>query len=283
MISNKMQLVIGATAVIGLLAGLGYGVLAITQQSRNWDACVRDDHAAALDADIAACDAVVQSVLLTTAQRAIAFTNRGNAYTEKGDFDRALADYDEAIKLDPTRAILFSNRGIAYQNKGDYDAAIIDFDAAVALDPGLALTFADRGRAYQAKGDLQHALTDFASAVAGQPSNAYPALWLYLARARSDDAAAATELAANAKRLETSEWPYAVVELYLGRRTADAMLAAPATPEERCEAQFYLGEWKLLQDDRSAALEALTAAANTCPKNFVEFTDAKVELKRLGQ
>jgi lipoprotein NlpI len=61
------------------------------------------------------------------------------------------------------------------------------------------------------------------------------------------------------------------------------MLAAPAKPDERCEAQFYMGEWNLLQSDRPAAIDALKAAATTCPKNFVEFADAKAELKRLGQ
>jgi lipoprotein NlpI len=284
MISNKMQLVIGAIAVIGLLGGLGYGVLAITQQSRNWDACARDIHADALDADIASCDAVVQSVVLTTAQRATALDNRSNAYSEKGDLDRALADDDEAIRLDPMRATAFNSRGFVFQKKGDYDKAIVDFDTAVELNPRFGSALANRGRAYQAKGDLRRAVADFARAVSGQPTNPYPVLWLYLARARSGDATtAAAELFANAERLKASQWPYAVVEFYLGQRSGAAMLAAPTKPEERCEAQFYLGEWKLLQADRAAAIEALTTAAQTCPKNFTEFTDAKVELKRLGQ
>ena len=92
-----------------------------------------------------------------------------------------------------------------------------------------------------------------------------------------------SELAANARSLKASDWPYAVVELYLGQRSPEATLAAPAKADERCEAQFYIGEWDLLRSDRTAAIEALTAAANTGPKDFVEFTDAKAELKRLAQ
>ena len=65
-----------------------------------------------------------------------------------------------------------------------------------------------------------------------------------------------------------TDWPYAEVELYLGRRTLEATLAAPAKPDERC--------------DRAAAIQALTAAANTCSKDFVELTEARAKLKRLG-
>jgi lipoprotein NlpI len=108
-------------------------------------------------------------------------------------------------------------------------------------------------------------------------------LWLYLARTRAGDQSAATELAANAQRLKPADWPYAVVELYLGHSTPEATLAAPGKPDERCEAQFYIGAWQLMRADRPAAIESLKTAVSTCPKDFVEATDARAELKRLGQ
>jgi hypothetical protein len=49
------------------------------------------------------------------------------------------------------------------------------------------------------------------------------------------------------------------------------------------KAQFYIGEWQLLRANRPAAIESLRTSANTCPKDFVEATDAQAELKRLGQ
>jgi hypothetical protein len=71
--------------------------------------------------------------------------------------------------------------------------------------------------------------------------------------------------------------------LFLGQRTPEATLATPANDNDRCEAQFYIGEWQLLRAERSAAIESLKTAASTCPKDFVEATDAQAELKRLGQ
>ena len=93
----------------------------------------------------------------------------------------------------------------------------------------------------------------------------------------------ATELQSNASALTQSDWPFPVVELFLGRRTATATLAAATKPDERCEAQYYIGEWYLLHDDKTAAPPALEAAADTCPKNFDEYQLVQAELRHLGR
>jgi lipoprotein NlpI len=289
------------------------------REAGKWAACTTKDYAAAPDAVITACTEVIASFWLQTQPEylATAFGSRANAYTVNGDPDHALADSNEAIRLAPARATHYYDRAMVYQVKGDNDRALADYDLAiqidpsnapalwrragmhelaadyeaaiadltevVRLDPDYALAYRKRGFDNMHAGRYRAAIPDLARAVAGDPTEAYPALWLYLARARSGDDTAAAELAANATRLEPSAWPYAVIELYLGQRTPEAMLAAPTTPDDRCEAQFYLGEWKLLRADRAAAIEALEAAANTCPKDFVELADAKAELKRLGQ
>ena len=79
------------------------------------------------------------------------------------------------------------------------------------------------------------------------------------------------------------QWPFPVIKLFLGRGTSEAMVAAVDKPEERCEAQYYLGQWLLLRDDRANSIEALRNAVESCPKNFAEYTGALAELKRLAQ
>jgi hypothetical protein len=49
------------------------------------------------------------------------------------------------------------------------------------------------------------------------------------------------------------DWPYPVVELFLGHLTLDATLAAATKPDQRCEGQFYVGEWHLSRGDLQAA------------------------------
>jgi lipoprotein NlpI len=220
---------------------------------------------------------------------ALAFYNRGLAYDDKKQYDRAIQDYDQAIqdfdqaiKLDPNDAIAFYNRGNAYRNKGQYDRAIQDFDQAIKLDPNHANAFLNRGYTNFYTANYGAAASGLARSVTQKPDHAYPVLWLYLARARSGSQNAVKELEANAEKLKRAEWPYAVVELYLGRRTAEATLAAAGKPDERCEAQFYVGIWHLLRSDRAAATELLKAAVDTCPKTFIEYAGAQAEVKRLG-
>ena len=78
-----------------------------------------------------------------------------------------------------------------------------------------------------------------------------------------------------------ADWPVAVIELLLGGRTAEATLAAASTPAQQCEAQFYVGEWKLLHDDKAGATAAWQAAMDSCPRSFIERKGARAELKRL--
>jgi lipoprotein NlpI len=240
---------IGGFAAIGILVPAGYFFLSMAQQSRNWTACMNAGDTVAPDLAIAGCTAVAPSIILTPHNRATVFIGRGNAREAKYDFDSAIADYSVAIRLDPNDRNGYRERGLANFYAAHYGAAI----------------------------------ADLARALAAKPSDAYPALWLYIARARTGDQSADAKLAADAKKLAQSDWPYAVVELYLGQRTPEATLAAPAKPDDRCEAQFYIGEWQLLHADRPAAIESLRTAASTCPKDFMEFVDAQAELKRLGQ
>ena len=86
----------------------------------------------------------------------------------------------------------------------------------------------------------------------------------------------------NAADLKPAEWPFPVIELFLDRRSPADMVAATTKPNEQCEAQYYLGEWHLLRDERAASIEALRKAVETCPKGFNEFAGAVAELKRLG-
>ncbi len=167
--------------------------------------------------------------------------------------------------------------------RGDFDAAIADYSEVIRINPRSIGGYRARGYANFYAAHYGAAASDLARAVADKPADAYPALWLFIARSRAGDQSAAAELAANAKQLKATEWPYAVVELFLGQRTAEATLAAPAKPDERCEAQFYIGAWQLLQSDRAAGIESLRTAATTCPKDFVEFMDAQAELRRIGQ
>ena len=204
------------------------------------------------------------------------YVNRGVAYALKGDFDHALSDYYEAIRIDPNYARAFGSRGHVFRHIGNYARAISDYSEALRLDPGDTGVYADRGFAHFLDGDYPRAIADLAQAIARQPEP-YPVLWRYLARSRAGGDGMA-ELAAAAVELKSKAWPYPVVEFYLGKRSAEDMAAAAPGAEDRCEAQFYVGEWRLVRGDRMKAKEALEAAKATCPQSFYEYDGAVAEL-----
>ena len=72
-----------------------------------------------------------------------------------------------------------------------------------------------------------------------------------------------------------------MIELYLGKRSPTATLDAAVTPGDRCEAQFYIGQWHVLKASKAEAETALKAVVGTCPEILVEYAAAVAELKRL--
>jgi hypothetical protein len=92
---------------------------------------------------------------------------------------------------------------------------------------------------------------------------------------------ARAELKINEGALEKSRWPCPVVELYLGgpKSTPEQTLSAAQSDTERCEAQFYIGEWHLIRSDRTDAMRAFKTAVETCPKNYMELTGRRRRIK----
>jgi tetratricopeptide (TPR) repeat protein len=214
-------------------------------------------------------------------KRVVLYLDRAALWNLKGDGERALADYDEAIKTDPKNASAYVARGDFRRGKGEYDQAIADYDQAIEKQPDDLTAYGNRALARFYAGAFAEATGDF-KRVADAQVNAYPALLLYVSRFRHRDAREAkTELTKSASRLKAGEWPYPIIDLYLGKKSAQAAEGAAKTPGEKCEAQFYIGEWHLLRKDRSEAAKALQAAADSCPKDFVENRAAAEELKRL--
>jgi tetratricopeptide (TPR) repeat protein len=247
---------------------------------------------------------------------AAAWTMKARVHAAQGDFDRAIADVGAAIRLEPSQAGLYLARAAIWDRKGDLDQALADHGRAIEIDPNNAVAYNSRGDLYQTRNEHARALENYGEAISRQPDylvaygnralvrfyqgefakaaddfkrvadaqpNAYSALLLYLSLTRAGNAnGARTELTKAAGKLKAGEWPYPVVELYLGRKAPQAVEAVAGKPDEKCEAQFYIGQWHLVRGARPLAAKALQAAADTCPKDFVEYRGALAELKRLA-
>jgi lipoprotein NlpI len=207
------------------------------------------------------------------------YFNRGISWKALGNFERAIADQAQAIALFPDFADAHGELGVVYQLKRLFDPSIASLTTAINLAPSAPIHLKNRGLTLYYQGDFEAAAIDLRRAL-DLASDTYTLLFLYLARTKAGHDAVA-ELATRAAKLRNRTWPVAIVELYLGRLTAEAALAAAATPDEAAEAQFYLGEWHLMRHDRVAAESALRRAVQSLPTLFSEFTGAVVALERL--
>jgi lipoprotein NlpI len=215
--------------------------------------------------------------------------NAGLAAARKGDNDEALRHYSAALSagdLSPFNTMLaYHNRGNTYQDKGDYPRAIAEYGVAIKLKADYAEAWFARGRARFAQADFAAAVTDFTQSIKLDPTDAYSALWLHIAR-RKSDASDGGELSRNAAKLDHAIWPGPLLDLYLGNKTVQQVRAAStsgdaaAQKDRACETAFYVGEYELLAKNSGAAIPLLREAVQICPFTTDERDAAAVELSR---
>lgn len=195
---------------------------------------------------------------------------------------RLIEACSETIGSDGKAAWAYLNRGIAYAATGKADEELADYSKAIELDPKLVDAWHNRGIAYYDRGEFAAAASDLAQVVSLK-RDPYATLLLYLAGSRSGAATAAGDLEAYARTLGAAgNWPFALFELYLGKKTVPATLRAAVTKEHRCEAQFYVGEFFAIANNKAAAERPLRTAVGFCAQDTIEFNSALAELKRLG-
>jgi lipoprotein NlpI len=165
---------------------------------------------------------------------------------------------------------------------GNNPAALADFTRSIQLNPGDPAAYFNRGVAYFVVGGrIADAEADFRTATELRPTDAYAALWLDLAARRNH---APSRLPEAAKQLDMIAWPAPITRRFLGELNTAQTLAAANDGDSQtklgqsCEANFYSGEFELLQKNRQQAASLLRLAANNCPRGFIESAAAIAEL-----
>jgi lipoprotein NlpI len=212
---------------------------------------------------------------------ALAYFNRGISWKLLGDIDRAGGDQVQAITLNPKFAIAFAELAVLHSSRDDDDNAITYLTQAIELAPRNRHFFKLRGYSFFYQANYDAAAADLRYSLISR-LDIYAVLFLYLARTRTGHRRQAVpELEWFAEKLRSQQWPAVMIGLFLGKLSAEAALAAASAPDERAEAQFYLGAWHLLQNNWIDAIAAFRMAAQSCPPYFVEYSAARAELKRL--
>ena len=215
-----------------------------------------------------------------------AYHSRGVAWVKKGEYDKAIADFNLAIRYNAQDAESLDGRGVAWLNKGEYDKAVADFNEAIRLNAHDTVAYFHRGLAGFNQGKFEIAATDFAQKLRLSHDGASVIL-LYLSRARSGVADSAVQLAADSNAMDEGKWPAPVIALLLGKSSPAAVFEKAADDNagkqaaQMCEANFYSGEWSLLERKMDQARDFFRKAAAQCPTSSWAAIAAATEIRRM--
>jgi tetratricopeptide (TPR) repeat protein len=215
-----------------------------------------------------------------------AYFMRSNIYRFQKKYDLALADIDKAMDLNSKVADVYFARAQIYQDTGNNRDALSDLIAGIGYAPTSYYAHLQMGLLQWNAGSFDDAATAVTQAVALKPSYAYGVLWLAISKLKTGKPN--DDFAANAAKLDAAKWPAPIMKVYLGTATPDqAVLAAnqggaDALQGQKCEANFYIGEWQVLHQNAVAAKPMFEAAASSCPVGFIEQPAAAAELKRMS-
>ncbi|MEQ1715785.1 MAG: tetratricopeptide repeat protein [Hyphomicrobium sp.] len=203
----------------------------------------------------------------------------GDVHLAQGDLQAGVDRYTQAIHFRPANANAYRARSHVYQIAGQYDLATADAMKAETVEPNSSVNIRYLGIARFNHGMFEAAAVDLLRSIQLE-DDAYALLFYHLATSRSP-AKADAQTEGYARRLKASQWPVPILDLFLDRRSPEAARDAATNEDERCEADFYIGQWRLLKGDRAAASQLMKSAVAICPKTFFEYAAAVAELKRL--
>jgi lipoprotein NlpI len=199
---------------------------------------------------------------------------------------KAVETFDRAVNAFPNVGTFYALRASYYEHR-DAKRASADLDKAIVLDPVEVRALTQRGRLAFTNGNYTAAAKDWAQAWRGNRGDlsipeAYLPIWIYMLEARDDNAKATSGFARRVKEIEAKVWPYPVAAFYLGQVSVEELDAAAADNNQKCETNFYVGEWHLLKGDVASARKRFEQASGGCPSNLIERDMAEIETKRLA-
>jgi lipoprotein NlpI len=221
----------------------------------------------------------------TNRLRANSYKELAKTYVFARQEDKAAETLDRAVKAFPDVGTFYALRASYYAHR-DAERASADLDKAIALDPLEVRALTHRGQLAFKNGNPMAAAKDWAQAWRGNRGDltvaeAYLPIWIYMLEARDDNAKATSGFARRVSEVAAKVWPYPVASFYLGQMPVEALDVAAADNDQKCEANFYVGEWHLLKGEVAAARKRFEQALAGCPPNFIEREMAEIEAKRL--
>ena len=249
----------------------------------------------------------------------LVYNNRGTYLQSIGESEAAVSDFTRAIEIDPRFAMAHSNRGFALASlnrpadaekdyrralqlapqqpltmrllgssmlaQGRSKAALQEYQSAAQLAPQSPESWADIGFARFYSEDFKGAAAEFDQALKLNPKLGFLLSWRGVALARAGKKDDAQALLTKAAHELADPWQKKLCEMLTGKATDDELREAakdksPAVQRERlCEAEFFIGQQKLIAGEASEATANFQAAKATKAYRMAAYRGAQYALK----
>lgn len=209
-----------------------------------------------------------------------------NALSTGGRLDEAVKAYQEAVRLNPTWPRAHAGLGFALSRLGRDDEAVESFKTSARLNPKDFSLFRSMSYAYLRLGRGIPAASNALIYLRGEgwrdEHAPYMFLVAYFGLKQSRQVTAAGKLLEEVPtKLDSSQWPYPVVEYLRGTLNAEQLLGLSTDNDKLTEAHTYIGMNLSLGGQTTQALEHLRWVGENGNRNFVEYSLALAEIRRL--
>lgn len=228
----------------------------------------------------------IDKVQITRVYDVDSLMERAFQYDSAFAYDKSQVDYDNALKIDPRNGRIFRERGVSRSSNARYEEALKDFQEAINLAPDDAAAYKVRGMAYYEMGRYADAQRDLSKAIEMDSTQTYAKIWLHLATKRlgSTDRA---DMRAAATEQKTGSWPAPIFSYFANDMDEASVIQAAqkaVSPldarAQTCEANFYIGESKLIENSIKSGLEHMREVKEHCVPGYVELYAALHILKQ---
>lgn len=224
------------------------------------------------------------------------FYERGLLADSMGLRSLAHADFQRALTLKPDFVPAYNFIGLYMTQTEQFDEAFDAYDSIAQLDPENNYVLLNRGIALYYGQRYELAIDDLVSAYKDEPNDPFRSLWLYYPEYQVNAEQALQSAKQRYKQHIDDDWSWNIVALYSQDLNEAELLAKlfdgldnndPSYNQRLAhrltEAYFYLGKYKLLMNDNSAAESYFKLALSNNVYEFIEHGFARLELTKLAR
>ena len=215
----------------------------------------------------------------------VAYVNRAIALSEQNLWEAAETDLNQALELSPDQASTLRLRAQVRVSRQKWNEAASDLAAALKILPDYSAAREDLAILQFYQRDFKSAADSFQQVLSRNSDATHLVPWLVVAYRRSEQSGRADELLQRVitKQIAVPDWIFSLCKYLAGQLDQPGLMAAVAEgpaetePARKCEAWFFTGQKRALDQDTAGAAAAYQLALSVNAPHLIAYRGAQFE------